>query len=321
MCRRQVGSNVIAAITATLVFIPAITEAQGRRDRYNGFDVSNALIPKKEIKKGGPPRDGIPAILKPKFIGAADADYLRDGDLVVGVEGDGEAKAYPLRILVWHEIANDTVGRDDVVITYCPLCGTCMTFDRTIDGKEFSFGVSGLLYNSDVLMYDHQTESLWSQLKMQAVAGPMVGTELSWEPSSQMTWKAWRTKHPDTKVLSTDTGFVRNYNKQPYAGYEDRERLFFPVPQHRDELKNKAWVVGVIVNGAPKAYPVRELEKSGDGPVRDIVGGKRVEIAYDADAQYAEVRERDTGEIIPNVRAYWFAWQAFYPATKLYGDN
>lgn len=284
----------------------------------NGFDVSNATIPHKQILGGGPPRDGIPAILQPKFVPAAEATYLLDRDIVVGIEREGVSKAYPLRILVWHEIVNDTVGEDLLVITYCPLCGTCMVFDRQFGGKEHTFGVSGLLYQSDVLMYDHQTESLWSQLKTQSVAGKMVGTDLSWVPSSQMTWGAWKSKHPDTLVLSKNTGFRRNYDRMPYQGYEDTPRTYFPVPSYRDELGNKDLVIGIIVKGSPKAYSVEALEGLSTRPFKDVIGGYKVEVDYSPSEKSASVRLTDTEEIIPHVSVYWFAWQAFYPQTKLF---
>lgn len=197
---------------------------------HNGFDVSNATIPKSEILRGGPPRDGIPAIDEPKFLPVSKAHFLRDEDPVIGLVEKGEARAYPLRILVWHEIVNDTVGGRPITVVYCPLCGTGMVFDRRYAGEELTFGVSGLLYNSDVLMYDRQTESLWSQLKMEAVAGPQVGQKMHWLASEQMTWSAWKKRYPDSKVLSTETGYKKNYNSPPYAGYEQTESTLFPVP-------------------------------------------------------------------------------------------
>ena len=290
-------------------------------DPFSGFDVSNATIPKSEILRGGPPRDGIPAIDEPKFLSVSKVDFLRDGDQVLGFVEKGEARAYPLRILVWHEIVNDTVGGRPIAVTYCPLCGTCMVFDRRYAGEELTFGVSGLLYNSDVLMYDRQTESLWSQLKMEAVAGPQVGQKMHWLASEQMTWAAWKKRYPDSEVLSRETGFRRDYNRFPYAGYESTERTMFPVAKHRDELKNKEWVIGVVVDGTPKAYPVAELEKLGDAPFDDVVGGLPIKVSYDATSLRVEVKERASGTAVPNVRVYWFAWQAFYPETELYGHD
>ena len=184
----------------------------------NGFDLSDALISATEILPGGPPRDGIPAIDKPKFINAAEVDYLADDDRILGVFRNGVAKAYPIRILNWHEIVNDRLQDEAVAITFCPLCGTGMAFQARVDGQAKLFGVSGLLYKSDVLLYDRETESLWSQISRQAVSGPMKGQRLAMVPTSHTTWADWRERHPDTQVLSLDTGYSRNYNRNPYEG-------------------------------------------------------------------------------------------------------
>jgi len=285
----------------------------------NGFDVSNASIPKDEIMHGGPPRDGIPAILDPRFESASDTDYLRDDDKILGIEHNGKVKGYPYRILVRHEIANDEIGGLPIMATYCPLCGTGMIFERTYNGKELTFGVSGLLYNSDVLMYDHQTESLWSQLKMEAVSGEMLGTKLKWLDAELMEWSAWKQKYPDSEVLSTDTGFNRSYAGEAYPFYEAQESTMFPVPQNRDELRNKAWVAGVIVDEQPKAYHIASLELL-DAPLEDEVGSKKLTVAFDADSRHVTVTDSE-GKEIPAVWAYWFAWQAFYPETELYAKE
>ncbi len=300
----------------------------GRQERlarlaftFNGFDVSNTTIPKSEILPGGPPRDAIPSIDKPKFLPLSDATYLRDEDQILGFVERGVARAYPLRILVWHEIVNDIVGGRPIAVTYCPLCGTCMVFDRRSEEGDLTFGVSGLLYNSDVLMYDRQTESLWSQLKMEAVAGPQVGRKMRWLASEQMTWAAWKERYPESEVLSTETGFQREYARSPYAGYESRESTYFPVPKHRDDLKNKEWVIGVVLEGLAKAYPIAELEKMGSAPLADTLGGVSLRISYDAEAQRVEVTDTGSGETVPSVRVFWFAWQAFYPQTELYAHE
>jgi len=283
----------------------------------NGFDLSNAAIPKGEIFRGGPPRDGIPSIDNPKFVPAADVDYLRDGDLVIGLVRNGTTRAYPLRILIRHEIVNDVIDGQPVAVTYCPLCGTSMVFDARVDGQKRTFGVSGLLYNSDVLMYDRETESLWSQIAMKAISGPEVGNELTWLPSEQMTWKAWLQKHPTSEVLSLDTGHRRDYAADAYASYFASEQTMFPAPYSRRELPRKNWVLGLLINGEAKAYPVRQLP---DGePIADEVGGEQVEILWDAAARHAQV-VKPNGESIPSVLAFWFAWQAFYPETALWNQ-
>jgi hypothetical protein len=285
-------------------------------DRFNGFAVSNATIQIEAILSGGPPRDGIPAIDNPHFIAPVEAGFMLDGDEVVSVTVGGETRAYPLRILVWHEIVNDEIAGKPIAVTYCPLCGTAMVFSRKVDARILDFGVSGLLFQSDVLMYDRQTESLWSQLAMSAVSGPLVKSKLVWLPSSQLTWAAWKTKYPQGKVLSTDTGPRRNYSGNAYARYKKSPDTMFPVPSTRTELPKKEWVVGVIVDGVACAYPIQSLPAHKS--VSDQVNGIALEISHDADRQQVTIIERASGIAVPAVKVYWFAWQAFYPETKLW---
>ncbi len=288
----------------------------GEEDRPNGFDLSDSVLPRKEIFGGGPARDGIPAIDNPKFLPSGEVDFLRDGDLVISMSVDGETRAYPLRILVWHEIVNDKIGEKAFAVTYCPLCGTSMVFDRNVGGRELDFGVSGLLYQSDVLMYDRQTESLWSQLALKGVSGEHANTSLKWLASEFMNWNRWKERYPEGKALSTETGYPRDYSRTPYDGYEKSDAIYFPVPKKRKELPNKTWVLGLIVNGQAKAYPLDRLPDN--RALEDTLGGKSIELSYDAAARYTSAKDRETGKLLPGVQVYWFAWQAFYPETELF---
>ncbi len=286
--------------------------------RLLGFDLSNAVVPRNKIFNGGPGRDGIPAILDPVFVPARSVRFLNDTDQVVGFAQNGQARAYPLRILVWHEIVNDTVGGRPVAVTYCPLCGTVMVFDRQAGGTVRSFGVSGLLYENNMLLYDHQTETLWSQLMMQAVSGRLAGTSLQWLPSEQMTWKAWKRMYPAGEVLSTETGFNRDYGRTPYGNFESSDTIYFPVTWQRHELSAKTWVAGIIVNGTAKAYQLEAFGSSRKKTVRDVVGGEEIDVSYDPRAKRAQATVVGTGAAVPTVTLFWYAWQAFYPQTELY---
>ncbi|MFQ5580435.1 MAG: DUF3179 domain-containing protein [Nitrospiria bacterium] len=281
-----------------------------------GFDFSKHSIPRSEIQSGGPPKDGIPAILKPKFVRAEQAAFMEDRDRVLGLMQNGEAKAYPINILNWHEIVNDTVGGRPVLISYCPLCGTGMAFVPTFKGKDYTFGVSGLLYKSDVLMYDHQTESLWSQIRKEAVTGEMIGSRLTLLPLIHTTWKAWKKEHPLTLILSTDTGYHRDYSRDPYSGYEDEDRLFFPVGKMDKRFRPKTWVLGIERNGITKAYPFPNLER-GPAFITDMLGSEKVRIEYDRASRTARIKNKN-GDDLPTVVAYWFAWTAFHPETEVY---
>lgn len=291
--------------------------AEGSRPADDsGFDLTQAIIPKREILSGGPPRDGIPSVDAPVFISPEAATFMEDTDLVVSVTLGGETRAYPLRILVWHEVVNDNFANTPIAVTYCPLCGTAMVFDRTVERRVLTFGVSGLLYQSDVLMYDRETESLWSQLKMQAVSGELAKARLPWRASEHLAWAAWRQKYPEGRVLSTKTGHERDYSRQPYEDYETSPGTLFPVPTFRDDLSDKEWVLGVVNGSEAKAYRLSALPVG--LAVSDMVGGSDIEVSFDPATQAAQVMNVNRQQPLPFVKAYWFAWQAFYPDTGLW---
>lgn len=313
MKRRQVLVS-----SASWLFGTAALPRRAFAQTLNGFDLKGALIPVKAIEQGGPPRDGIPSIDRPRFVPAAGSG-LKDGDRVLALARNGVARAYPVRILNWHEVVNDQFGGEAVAVTYCPLCGTGMAFDARVTGNAVSsFGVSGLLYNSDVLLYDRGTESLWSQLLEQAVSGPMKGTKLTPVPLTHTSWADWRARHPRTEVLSTDTGHVRDYARDPYAGYDSVARLMFDVQHRDDRLPVKEWVLGLRAGGQAKAYPFSALAQRVDakGRLQDRVGGVPVEIRFDRTHRSAEAFD-SAGKPLPSVMAFWFAWFAFHPKTEV----
>lgn len=198
-------------------------------ENKNGFNLQHALIPVDLILSGGPTSDGIPAIDHPRFVEADKVRFLSNDSLVLGLDFTGMSKAYPINILNWHEVVNDRFNTEPVVITFCPLCNSGMAFSASIKGKAHTFGVSGLLYNSDVLLFDRQTRSLWSQLMTLAISGTHKGKRLVSLPVLHTTWQDWKTRHPDTLVLTTETGFRRDYSNNPYGEYLDNSLLMFPV--------------------------------------------------------------------------------------------
>jgi hypothetical protein len=282
----------------------------------NGFDLSGAAVPAEQIELGGPPRDGIPAIDRPKFLAAKDAKFLRPEDRVVGVHYHGITRAYPISILNWHEVVNDNFNKEAIVITFCPLCGTGMVFRANIGGRALRFGVSGLLYNSDVLLYDRQTQSLWSQIASVAISGPMKGKLLEAIPVSHTTWADWRARHPNTDVLSQRTGYSRHYDRDPYAGYAQEERLYFPVSASSRRYHPKEQVIGLRIGKHHKAYPFVELARS-VSPIHDEIGGKAVRIEFDGTIRTGRIFDA-AGREIPSVIAFWFAWYAFHPQTDVF---
>lgn len=284
----------------------------------NGFELSNTSIPIRDIMSGGPPKDGIPALTKPSMLAAKEASYLIPEDRVIGVALNGESRAYPIKILNYHEIVNDIIGGQPLVVSYCPLCGSGLVFNALVNNKKLSFGVSGLLYNSDVLMYDLETNSLWSQLMMEAVSGKMIGRKIEIISSVQTTWRAWKQQHPDTKVLSNITGHSRNYNRSPYSGYQEVATLYFPVSNRNDILFAKEQVLGVAVDGKFKAYPFSELEKT-NKPFTETLGGTTFTITYDSINKSALIDNQS--ENIVSLTLFWFAWYAFHPQTEVYKSD
>ena len=189
-------------------------------------------------------------------------------------------------------------------------------YSRKVDEREYTFGVSGRLYKSNVLLYDHQTESLWSQLMQRAVSGPLVGQKLQKIPSIRVGWQTWRKRNTDTLVLSDNTGYNRDYSIDPYKGYYQVAGIMFPVGDVRQDLAAKDRVLGIEVKQAAKAYPLEWL-RANPGTLRDQLAGESIEIQVDPDGQVVSVLNQ-SGEPIDATFAYWFAWQAFHPATQVF---
>jgi hypothetical protein len=240
------------------------------------------LIPVGEVMDGGPGKDGIPALNSPALIRNHQVDFLSGHDLVVGLVIDGEPRAYPHLILDWHEIINDQIGSSQFAITYCPLTGSGIGWNRALSSSATTFGVSGMLYNSNLIPYDRDTDSYWSQMKLQCVHGPRRGEAAITFPILETTWQTWREIYPDTKVVSTDTGYKRPYGVYPYGSYRTVNRLLFPVNPTDDRLPPKERVGGVIINDAAKVYRFSQFE-DGIVVVNDTVNTEAVVIAGSED--------------------------------------
>jgi hypothetical protein len=228
-----------------------------------GTNWSKHTIDYDELLSGGPPRDGIPSIDRPKFVSAGEAaDWLADNEPVIALEIEGDARSYPLQILTWHEIVNDVVGGVPVIVTFCPLCNAAITFDRRVGGQVYEFGTSGLLRNSDLVMYDRTTESLWQQLTGEAIVGDMVGRRLKFLSSSLVSFDDFRQAYPRGKVLSRDTGHNRDYGRNPYTGYDRADQSPFLFDGEQDgRLLPMERVVTVSLEGVDVAYPLSVLSE------------------------------------------------------------
>ncbi len=282
-----------------------------------GFDIDKdkAAIDISKIKQGCPFKDCIPSIDDPKFVSREEGDkYLNNQDVIFGIDYQGVKKAYPQRILNWHEIVNDFVGKKPVVVSFCPLCGTAIAHERILKGQTVEFGVSGKLIQSNLVMYDRLTETLWQHATGEAIAGELVGEELTQFSLETTTWGSWKEANPDTQVLSTETGFSRNYDSYPYGDYEQSQRFLFEPDKTDDRLHPKAIGYGVEVDGKFKFYPD---DKIGASPITDQFADKTLEIKRDKSGAVV-ITEQKTGENINFLRGMWFSWFAFNPDTELF---
>ena len=238
-------------------------------------DFDRRIVDLSEIMSGGPPRDGIPAVDLPRYVSTeVAAEWLDPDEPVIAVESGGEARAYPLQILIWHEIANDVLGGTPISVTFCPLCNSAIVFDRRLDGAVLDFGTTGRLRRSDLVMYDRQTETWWQQLTGAGIIGEHAGRELVRLPAAVVAWNDFHTGYPDATVLSRETGHARPYGSNPYSGYDSATRpfLFRGTPDPR--LPAMERVLHVSAGGAERIYPFGAFA---DEPViNDEVGGEPV---------------------------------------------
>ena len=235
-----------------------------------------------EVQWGGVRSDGIPALVNPRMTAAAEARWLADGDAVFGVSLNGDARAYPLRILDWHEMANDVVGGVPVALAYCTLCGSGVLYDARAGGRTLEFASSGFLFRSNKLMFDRQTSTLWNHLTGEPAVGQLAGTgvQLRRLPLVVTSWKLWRRQHPQTRVLSLDTGHARPYNAgAAYGAYFASQGTMFPVWQRSHALHEKARVFTLLIDGRPKAYALEALDRAG-GVLNDTLAGRSIVVHY-----------------------------------------
>lgn len=304
--------------TALLVDRPMVpAEQEGIQITEDGVKY---LVHPDKILSGGPPKDGIPAIDNPRFVSVQEADeWIEDNELVLALMYKGVKRVYPLQILVWHEIVNDNVAGDPVLITYCPLCGSGIAYERMIEinGQriETEFGTSGKLYNSNLVMYDGRTETYWTQIDGKAIVGELTGQELSEISIDTLSWRDWKVEHPDSEVLSQETGSLLAYGQDPYGSYYEDSNLFFPVENQDNRIHPKTVIFGIKVNGTYKAYREEDLIKA--GVIDDVLDGTRIKVERD-ETGIVKIINLDTGEEIVKERDFWFAWYAFHPSTSLY---
>ena len=325
-----------------------------RFGRYFKDRQYSALVRLDEVRWGGVLQDGIPPLRSPEMLGAEEAEYLGDDDIVFGIEINGDARAYPKRILAWHEMFVDTVGGVDIAGVYCTLCGTVIPYKTEFEGTNHALGTSGFLYRSNKLMYDAETQSLWNTLRGEPVIGPLADKGIQLEHLSVVTtsWSEWKRRHPDTQVLSLETGHRRDYDEgAAYREYFATDRLMFNTPFQDTRLKNKQEVLALRFAGAPGQQLAIDTDFLMANPVyKDRIGLQRFVVLTDssganrvydpADVDFvsydgdAAVTDAD-GQIwqltesalthpdgtqrgrLPYHRAFWFGWKATFPETRL----
>jgi hypothetical protein len=351
---------LIAFVVLAIFFV-------GQRFRLFGQDITLAATSLANVEDGVPrdvsiytllPKDGIRSIDDPKFVSAADAgDDMSEFEFVIGVEIEGDVRAYPITMLSRHEIVNDTVGGMPVAVTYCPLCFTAIIYDRRVEGEALEFGVSGKLIMNDLVMYDRQSDSLWQQILGEGITGRYKGTRLTPVAATQTTWGQWQNTHPTTLVLDKRGG----YGGDSYSGYYDGGSSgVLGGFESNDLLPAKAFILGLVIEDEPKAYPFQELATQ--PVVHDTIGGREIVIVYDERSgtavtfdrqlngdvltfefeRFADgdllLRDTATGSIwsglsgaaiegplsgttlrqVPSFYSFWFAWSDFYVNTEVY---
>ena len=310
--------TILAAALGAVLAMPAMADPDRWRHAWPNTDFSRTSVAFSEIMSGGPPRDGIPALTDPGFIPAAEETRLDPTEPVIAVElGDATPRAYPLRYLTWHEIVNDEVAGTPIAVTFCPLCNSAITFDRRVGGAVLNFGVSGLLRNSDMVMFDRETESWWQQAIGQGIVGHHMGTELDILPTWMESWQAFRARNPQGLVMD-EPGHRRPYGSNPYVGYDSAPRPFLysgEMPPHGISPLLR------VVRVGDRAWPLTRLAEAGEiteaGVTLTWVEGQASALDTDrigAGRDVGNIRVRDgQGADLAHDVMFAFAFHAFWP--------
>jgi hypothetical protein len=303
-------SQLLAAALA----LPLLVAADAK-DPLNGFEIERHTVPRETIRAGGPGRDPLPEA-KAEYVAAADASWVEPQTPVIGLFVGGQARAYPVHLMEYHQLVSDELGGVPVVVAYDPLTGTPRAFRRDVDGRTLRFGISGLVYNSNFLLYDRETESLWSQFRGDAISGELAGKKLARLPVRQETLARWLERHPETRVLVRPRPKEIDYRYSPYKAYWLEDQIPYPVLAQDPRFHAKEIVLGVEVNGKSRAY-LGSLLTRADHRAEDEFEGRKIRIVYDPDAA---VFVWEAPDDVAVTDAYWFAWKAFHPDTGVWHD-
>ncbi|MBA3348877.1 MAG: DUF3179 domain-containing protein [Actinobacteria bacterium] len=271
------------------------------------------LVPLAEFRSGGPGRDGIPALTRPRVVPVSAVRHLAPQAPVIELVLAGAARAYPLEVLVWHEIVNDVLGGRAVAVTFCPLCNTALVFDPRVGGRVLEFGVTGLLRNSDLVMYDRQTETWWQQFGGLGLIGDLAGTRLRSLPARIVRWDAFAKAHPDGTVVGRETGHDRPYGTNPYPGYDDADSGPWFAAANEDDRRLRPKEVVVFVEQAGEAIVVPVSVLQGGRTVRARLAGRELTVRR----VRGGVEVLSGGRAIPHTEPFWFAVAAFRPNVRI----
>ena len=281
---------------------------------YYGIESDDQTdFPISELHQGCPRQDCIPSIDNPNFVTAGAVDFLRDDDLVLGVVVNDDARAYSARVLQRHEIVNGEIGGEAIAVTYCPLCGSGVAFSRIVNGETVDFGVSGILHNSDLVLFDRSSRTLWQQITGVAFAGPNRGQKLTSVPVRMTDWASWKAAHPESLVLSLDTGFDEDYEVDHYVSYRGSERLFAGGTID-PRLHPKRVVYGFEVDGKAIAFDAALLEEKVE--LHESFAGRNLLLTRSNDGE-VKLTEVGLGTNWSGQRMFWFAWYSFHTDTVL----
>ena len=330
--KRSIAVVIVAAVIIYAAFALSSPPSERIVSEEDGImiakDGTKYLVDPSKIIGGGPRKGGIgvsrgiPSLAEQniKFISVEEADeWIGDDELVLALTYKGEKRVYPLQIMVFHEIVNDRIQGELIIVTFCPLCGSGIAYKGliNINGKETEsrFGTSGKLYNSNLVMYDEETDSYWTQIDGKAIVGELTGQELEEISVDTVVWRDWKVEYSDSKVLSKETGFSRPYGIDPYGSYYEDSFLLFPVEESDDRVHPKTVVFGIEVDGTYKAYKEEDLKLLRE--ITEKVGNTNIKVTRDK-VGIVKIFNQDTGEEIIKERDFWFAWYAFHPDTLLY---
>jgi hypothetical protein len=283
-------------------------------DVVNGFRLTSLAVPRSEILEGGPARDAIHSVDAPEFVKPDEATWVRGETPVIGLAVGGLAHCYPVHVMEYHQVVNDLLGETAVALTYDPLTDSAVAYRAAGEAGITQFGVSGLIYLSNFLLYDRASESLWSQMTGRAIAGPRSGQRLQRLRVRVEPMAVWHKRYPQTRVLALPERMRIDYRRSPYSTHWVSETIPFPVPEQDERFHPKELVLGVEVAGRPIAYVASMIEKAG-GRIADEIDGHRIRIVYEGATGTFSF---EAAEELHVTQAYWFAWKAFHPDTRVW---